>query len=354
MSDKLKYLNAINILASAKIDALQTIYDVFGGDWERAWNSDLRKYLPKDLDYRLKPKIDPDKEWAKLQREGIELITIKDKSYPKLLKHIPHPPFLLYVRGSHDVWRKQCFAVVGTRAITEYGKRAAQHVVLDLARAGLVVVSGLMYGADELAHKAALEAGAKTIAVLGSGLDEASIAPRRNVILARKIVAEGSALISEYASGTHGSQFTFPQRDRIISGLSKGVLVIEADIKSGAMITAKFALDQNRDVFAIPGSIFAKTSEGTNNIIKMGAKLVSCAEDILEEYDISFKKENVRIKGDNEFEEKILAVLSSELITVDDIIRQTGLEAAQVNATLIVMELAKKIKNLDGRFVLNN
>ncbi len=366
LDEQLKFLNAINIVASAKSGALQAIHDRFGGDWERAWHTDLAKYIPRDRDVdgrlviadyaRIQKRIDPDKEWARLHPsadgEKIEMLTILDESYPELLRHIPDPPFLLYVRGNRNAWLGQCFGVVGTRALSEYGKRVVPHITLDIARAGFNIVSGLAAGIDTLAHKTAIEAGVPTIAVLGCGIDDATIFPPQNLELAHKIIEKGGTVIGEYAVGTHGTKFSFPQRNRIISGLSRGVLVVEADEISGALITARCAADQGRDVFAIPGNIFAKTSQGTNNIIKKGAKMVTCAEDILEEYEIYLKKVERKIQADNEFEEKILAVLSSEPVGIDDIIRQTGLAAHEANATLMVMELKKKIKNLGGKFVL--
>lgn len=357
----LKFLNTVNVLVSARIDALQSIHDFFDGDWERAWHSDLRRFAqdetgkvksPADF-ARLKKSIGPDNEWKKLEKEKIGLVTIFDKEYPKLLTHISHPPFLLYVKGSTETWKGKCFGVVGTRALSEYGKRAAPHITLDLARAGFTIVSGLATGIDTLAHKSALEAGAKTIAVLGTGIDERTLYPQLNLSLARKIVEKGGAVISEYALGTHGTKFSFPQRNRIVSGLSKGVLVVEADHISGAMITARCALEQNRDVFALPGSIFSKTSEGANELIKKGAKLVACADDILEEYGLESKKVKKIIRAESPEEEKILTVLADEPMAADDIIRKTGLTASQANATLMIMEIGKKIKNLGGgRFVL--
>ncbi len=361
MDENLKYLNAINIFISARIGASQSLYDLFGGDWEKAWHSNLSRFVqkeigeaktPVDLD-RLKKAIDPNNEWRKLEKEKIRLITIFDKEYPKLLCHIPDPPFLLYIKGSTEAWQNNCFAVVGTRALSEYGKRTTPHITLDLARAGFTIVSGLATGIDTLAHKSALDAGAKTIAVLGTGIDERALYPQLNLSLARKIIEKGGAVISEYAPGTHGTKFSFPQRNRIISGLSRGVLVVEADRISGAMITAKCALEQNRDVFALPGSIFAKTSEGANDLIKKGAKLVACADDILEEYGLESKKMKKIIKAESPEEEKILTVLTDEPATADDIIRKTGLTAPQANATLMIMEIGKKIKNLGGgKFVL--
>ncbi len=361
MDATLKYLNAVNVLVSARVGALQSVHDHFSGDWERAWHSDLRKFAqdetgkaksPADF-ARLKKAIDPDNGWKKLEKEKIGLIAILDKEYPKLLTHIFNPPFLLYVKGSVETLKSKCFGVVGTRALSEYGKRATPHLSLDLARAGFTIVSGLATGIDTLAHKAALEAGAKTIAVLGTGIDEGALYPQLNLPLARKIVEKGGAVISEYAPGTHGTKFSFPQRNRIISGLSKGVLVVEADHISGAMITAKCALEQNRDVFALPGSIFAKTSEGANDLIKRGAKLVACADDILEEYGLESKKAKKIIRAESPEEEKILTILTDTPMTADDIIRKTGMSAPQVNATLMIMELGKKIKNLGGgKFVL--
>jgi len=356
MVENLKFLNAVNKLIAARIGALQSVHDAFGGDWERAWHSNLSRFAETPVDFdRLKKSINPDKEWQKLEKEKISLVTISDKKYPKLLHYIPDPPFLLYVKGSPDAWQGKCFAVVGTRALSEYGKRATPHVALDLARAGFTIVSGLATGIDTLAHKSALEAGAKTVAVLGTGIDDKTVYPQLNLSLARKIIEKGGAIISEYAPGTHGTRFSFPQRNRIISGLSRGVLVVEADFISGAVITAKCALEQNRDVFALPGNIFAKTSEGTNDLIKRGAKLVACADDILEEYSMESKSQKAKIKivAENPEEEKILAVLTSEPMTADDIIRKTGMSVPQVNATLMVMELGKKVKNLGGgKFVL--
>lgn len=364
MSSNLKYLNAINILVNAKLGGLQAVYNAFGGDWEQAWHTNLTRHIPRDkdaegklvsVDYeKQKKRIDPNKEWAKLEREKIGMVTIFDKNYPGPLRHIHNPPFLLYVRGSTDVLNQTCFGVVGTRALSEYGKRTTPHIVLDIARAGFTIVSGLANGIDTLAHKTALEAGAPTVAVLGTGTDDRTIYPATNLRLAHKIIETGGAVISEYAPGTHGTKFSFPQRNRIISGLSKGVLVVEADEQSGALITAAYALEQNRDVFAVPGPIFAKTSRGPNNLIKKGAKAVTGAEDVLEEYNIKIQNSNfkIQIKADNPTEEKILSVINDDPMTMDDIIRRSGLDAAQAAATLMVMELNRKIKNLGGRFVL--
>jgi DNA processing protein len=359
------YLNALNVLTMAKVGVLSEINKKFKGDFERAWRSDMTRYIPRVRNHegkltaadweKLKKKMNPEAEWKKLEREGITTLTITDKKYPKKLRQITDPPFLLYLRGSADAWKEKCFAVVGTRALSEYGRRSTPQITQGLARAGFTIVSGLAAGIDTLAHKTALEEKAKTVAVLGCGSDDTTIFPVQNLGLARKIIENGGAVITEYAPGVHGTKFTFPLRNRIISGLSVGTLVVEADIISGAMITARCALDQNRDVFAVPGNIFAKTSEGTNSLIKRGAKLVACAEDILEDYGIDAKSATNNIRADNEFEEKILAALAhGDSKTADQLISETGFEPAKISATLMIMELGKKVKNLgNGRFVLN-
>lgn len=352
--NELVFLNAVNILVAAKIDALQEIYEKFEGNWQRAWNANLKSFVSADTDYiGVRKHLNPEKAWKDIEISALRLITVRDKIYPKILRHIPHPPFLLYIRGSVEVLKNNNFAVVGTRAFTDYGKRIAPSIVRDIARAGFTIVSGLAAGIDTLAHEAALDAGAKTIAVLGCGSDDATIFPKQNVRLARRIIENGGAVITEYAPHTHGNGFTFPQRNRIVSGLSKGTLVVEADRKSGALITAHDAVDQNRDVFAVPGPIYARTSEGTNHLIQEGAKLITCADDILEEYGLESGAKEKIIKGGNELENKILAALDTAARTADEIIQNTGIETPIAHATLIMMELDKKIRNLgNGKYVV--
>jgi DNA processing protein len=351
----LKIINAINTLATAKIDALKTIEGFFNGDWEKAWDSNLKQFLPSDLDYiNARKRIDPEKEWLKLKTNGIELITIHDPAYPPLLKHIAHPPFLLYIRGSKELLKSLCFGVVGTRALTDYGKRVTPQITQSIVAGGFTIASGLAMGIDTLAHKTAIDAGGKTIAVLGSGIDDAILFPPQNLELAKKILKTGGSIISEYAPGTHGSPFTFPQRNRIVSGLSKGVLVVEADVKSGALITAKCAVEQNRDLFCIPGNIYNRTSQGTNFMIQKGAKLVLTGNDILEEYNIEPSKVKREIRADNEVEAKILALLTGDSLSSDDIIRKTGEETSKIVTALVMMELNRKIKAIGNKFVLNS
>lgn len=213
----------------------------------------------------------------------IEEIHIGDKLYPEQLRNIYNPPLKLYVLGNKELFKNKGVAIVGTRKATEYGKKVALQLSQNLSEKGINIISGLALGIDTYAHLGTLQEKSmgKTIAVLGGGLDK--IYPKQNIELARKIVRSGGCIISEYSLGTKPEKLNFPQRNRVISGLSCGVVVVEASEKSGALITADYALEQGREVFAIPGSILSLTSNGTNNLIKQGAKLVTNYNDIIEE-----------------------------------------------------------------------
>ena len=290
-----------------------------------------------------------------MKNSSIVSITLDHQFYPPLLRHIFDPPPLLYVLGNIEVLTNDCIAVVGTRAYTEYGKRCAQDLTRTIGRGGLSIVSGLAVGIDSIAHLAALEEHVPTIGVLAGGLLEHRWYPPQNKKLAKRILDEGGVLISEQAPDVRAQTFTFPKRNRIISGMSKGVLVVEGDIKSGTMVTAQCAIDQNRDVFAVPGSIYAKKSQGTNYLIQKGAHVVTKGEDVLEVYDIYL--ESTQISAANEQESAILNLLKAMAedvgLTQDQIIRHSGLDAATATATLMVMEVNKKVRNLgNGRFVV--
>lgn len=285
-------------------------------------------------------------------------ISIKDMSYPAQLREITMPPPILYYRSELSdpfgaLNRKPMLAVVGARRCTQYGKRATEHIVKGLVRAGVVIVSGMAEGIDSAAHKAALEAEGETIAVTGSGIDERVLYPKSNIKLAREIEKHG-IVTSEFEPDAHSETFFFPQRNRVVSGLSLGVLVVEAQKRSGSLITANLALQQNREVFAVPGSIFWATSDGANNLIKQGAKAVTSAEDILEELNIEMPDdEDVLALVNNPTEKKILAVIldrRGEGVHIDDIVKITKLSADEVSSTLTSMELDGRIKNLGGDY----
>ncbi len=277
--------------------------------------------------------------------EDIKIISIEEKNYPKLLKEIKDPPKVLYYRGKLEP-NDNCFAIVGTRRCSSYGKEAALEIAGDLAEVGLTIVSGLAPGIDTFVHQSTIERKKRTIAVLGTGIDERSIYPQSNLNLARKIIETGGCLISEYPPGTPGSQFTFPQRNRIISGLSLGVLVVEAKEKSGALITANWAKKQGRKVFAVPGPIYSSNSKGCHYLIKNGAKLVENVNDILLELNLSLTTRPGGVAGETEEENLILNALKEDSLYIDKIIEKTKLSAASVASTIAILEIKGKVKNL--------
>jgi len=250
-------------------------------------------------------------------------IKITDKDFPEILNHIPKPPKQLFIRGEILEEDKNAIAIVGARKFTSYGKQVAYDFAYALAKNGITVISGLALGIDGEAHKGALDAGGRTIAVLGSGIDDKSIYPYTHKPLAERVIKNG-ALISEYGPGTPAMPYQFPERNRIVSGLSVGVLIVEAKEKSGSLITAKLALEQNKDIFAVPGHIFSPMSTGTNKLIQEGAKLVTKVEDILEELELSgikTERKNIELEGN---EKKVFEVLSNENLHTDDIIKNIG------------------------------
>ncbi|MEA2113363.1 MAG: DNA-processing protein DprA [Patescibacteria group bacterium] len=359
-----KYFNAFNVIGGIGPIAFGKLLDSFNS-LEEAWTASTGKLsqigLGKSIIEKIaeqRPKINPDLEMEKLGKEKIRLITIQDKNYPTLLKEIYSPPALLYIRGEISSKNSIGLGIVGSRQLSFYGQQTTPLFAAELARAGLTIISGLAKGIDTLAHQAALEVGGRTIAVLGCGIDDKSVYPYSNRRLAEEIVENGGVVISEFPIGTQPLPQHFPQRNRIISGLSKGVLVIEATKKSGALITARDALEQNRDVFAVPGSVFAQNSFGPNNLIKMGAKLVSQADDILQEFNLTSPPDSApknRATADSSEEKLILKQLSREPVHIDKIISLSKLSTAAVSSTLTMMEIKGKIKNLGrGNYVLAN
>ncbi len=293
------------------------------------------------------------KQEQKISNE-VKQINISDKSYPKMLKEIPDPPETIYVKGEFVEQDKISIAIVGTRNYTSYGKQVAEVLAGDLAMSGITIISGLAKGIDTFAHKAALEKGGRTIAVLGSAADNKHIYPACNRKLAEKI-AQNGAVISEHPPGTQSKRYFFAQRNRIISGLSLGTLVVEAPEKSGALITAMQAIEQNREVFAVPGPINNKNSAGTNNLIKMGAKLVTCANDILEELNLPLvENKGKKIKPQTKEEEILLNTLSQAPLHIDEIAKKSKLNAGIVAPTLIMLELRGLVKNTGGGYYIKN
>lgn len=285
-----------------------------------------------------------------IDKHEIRLISILDDEYPHLLKYIYNPPILLYIKGKILSEDELSFAVVGTRKPTQYGKIAVRRIVPTLAQSGFTIVSGLAYGIDGAAHHEALNAGGRTIAVFGTSLD--IIYPSTNRKLAERIVSNG-ALISEIPLGEKIEAWNFANRNRIISGISKGTLVVEGARTSGALLTSKYALEQNRDIFAIPGNINSPMSEGPNYLIKLGAKIVSNPEDILEEYKIKLKlveekrSKNIRPKVKlNGTEEKLFKLLMehNKNLSLDKMVELTDESPAKLSSILLQMELKGLVK----------
>ena len=351
-----KYWNAINLIQGFGPKRFKKLYSHFDS-MESAWKSDTEELRKAGLEEKIigtflieRQKISPDEEMEKIEKEEVRILTIKDDKYPKLLKEIYDPPAMLYTKGEFKETDEFSLAVVGTRKMSSYGQQVVLQITRDLARAGITIVSGMATGIDSLSHKASLEGGGRTIAVIGSGIDKESIYPSLNRKLAREIISNG-VLISEYPIGTLPLRGHFPSRNRIISGLALGVLVIEAPESSGALITAQAALDQNRQVFAIPGNIYAQNSLGSNNLIKMGAKLVTSANDVLEELNLTLATnyaETKEIIADTREEEELLKYLSREPIHIDKLVELTPFNINSINSTLAIMEMKGKVRNLGG------
>jgi len=305
-----------------------------------------------------------------LEKKQIHFITWHDQSYPKILKEIFAPPPILYFKGQLNKGKKNRLAVVGSRKHSAYAEKIITELLAPVIKAGIEIVSGLALGVDSLAHQATINYQGTTIAILGSGLDANYLYPPSNRQLAEDIINSGGGLISEFPPATPPYKYNFPQRNRIISGLAQATLVIEAKAQSGSLITAHYALEQNREVAAIPGNIFSEFSLGTNNLIKLGAKMVTKAEDILE----IFRLENIPLttnqinankikkyqayQTENKTEMLVYNLLKAaqeraEKISADEIIKKSNLDTAIINSTLSILEIKGLVKNDEFGYYLN-
>jgi DNA processing protein len=324
------------------------------GKLENAWTASASDLRAAGLDkasvtaiLTSRPDISPEAEMARLAHHHVKALTWNDSSYPGKLKEIYDLPPVLYLRGeitSADDW---AVAIVGTRRATPYGRQVAEQFAGDLARNQVTVVSGLARGIDAIAHRAALGAGGRTIAVMACGLDV--VYPPEHVKLAQEIMERG-ALISDYPLGTQPRSEFFPRRNRIMSGISLGVLMVEGDVNSGAMITAHLALEQNREVFAVPGSVYAPTFRGNNRLIQDGeAKLVTNVEGILEELNLTMVAQQMEMKElvpADETEAKLLRHLSAQPMHIDEVRRESGLAISTVSSTLAMLELKGMVRQV--------
>ncbi|MFC1909621.1 DNA-processing protein DprA [Chloroflexota bacterium] len=352
INNDIKYRIAFSIIPGIGRVRVTQMENYFS-NLEDAWKAPVAELKQAGLDSRAidaithrRPQISPESELEKMDRAGVRAISNHDPSYPSRLKEIYDYPPLLYIRGSllpEDEWS---LAIVGTRRATAYGKQITEEIVMDLSQSKITVTSGLAKGIDTIAHQSALTAGGRTIAVFACGLD--IVYPSENARLAQSIVEQG-ALISEYPLGTKPKPEYFPRRNRIMSGLSLGVLVIEAGDSSGALITANMALEHNREVFAIPGSILSPASRGTNHLIQEGAKLIRDYTDILQELNLMTVARQIEMKEiipSSDTESLLLRQLSAEPTHIDEISRNSKLAAATVSSTLAMMELKGLVKQV--------
>jgi DNA processing protein len=352
--DPKAYWVGFNMVKGIGAVRLQALMD-YCGSLEAAWKapSDRLRAVglpPKVLENLLRVRREHSLEavWENLQRRRIQVLTWEDEGYPRRLLQIDQPPPVLYVRGElrqEDEWS---VAVVGTRRATAYGRQVAEELAAFLAAQGITVISGLARGIDRICHEAALNAGGRTIGVLGSGVDR--IYPPEHGKLAERMIGQG-AVISDYAPGTPPESTNFPPRNRIISGLSLASVVVEASETSGALITANFAAQQGREVFAVPGGIYAPQSKGANRLIRDGAHPLLRFEDILEVLQLNYvqQKQSARsLLPENANEAKLLQAMADEPQHVDDICAQSGLPIEQVSATLTVMELKGMVRQVGG------
>lgn len=354
MIDPKAYWVGFNLVKGIGAVRLRNLIQHFG-DVETAWHASPQEMRAAGLGPKLietvqqvRAGVSLELVWERVHSLGIQVLTWEDEAYPRRLKEIDQPPPVLYLRGNllpEDEW---AVAIVGTRGITAYGRQVTAEIASVLARRGVTVISGLARGVDAEAHKATLNAGGRTLAVLGSGVDQ--IYPPEHRQLANQIIASG-ALMSDYAPGTPPDGVNFPPRNRIISGLSMAVIVIEAGERSGALITAEFAADQGREVFAVPGNINAPKSVGCNRLIHQGARPLLTPEDVLESLDLaSFQQQRVAraVLPKDEVEARLLSVLTREPMHVDDIRARVDMPIEKVSATLALMELKGMVRQLGG------
>lgn len=321
------------------------------GDWRKAGLNERQITAKAE---GIEPDISPDLRW--LEKDNHYLLSITDSHYPQLLKDIADPPPVLYVIGDIELLHKPQLAMVGSRNASRSGAKTAQSFSNHLASAGLCITSGLAMGIDSAAHRGALEADGMTIAVTGTGLD--GIYPARNKQLAAEIASNGT-LISEFPIGTRPLAENFPRRNRIISGLSLGTLVVEAAVKSGSLITARVANEQGREVFAIPGSIHNPMARGCHQLIRQGAKLVETADDILEELGPLLKLEKTPITSEltdaenlDEDHKRVLQAIDYDPTPVDMIIKRSELSAQEVSSILLILELNGDISSEAGGYYI--
>jgi DNA processing protein len=342
---------------------------------QQAWQADIGKFQKilgnktGEKIYQKIQKIDLEKELEALAKEKIEIITpyfkfkdfkgINFEYFPKNLTEINACPFSLFARGNLEILKQKQLAVIGSRRPTYYGKQIIEKILPEICSSGLIITSGMAMGVDSLAHRQALDNEKPTIAVLGSGLGENVLRKAFNYRLGQEIISKNGLLVSEYPPDYQANKFTFPARNRIISGLSLGVLVIEAAEKSGTLITANYALDQNREIMAVPGNIFSQQSLGTNKLIKQGAELITSANDVFKVLDWKISsnqksnQETEKIELQDEIEKVIYNKLSFDPQSLDQLVLKTKLDISSISVKLSIMEIKGLVKNTGRGYIRN-
>ncbi len=352
MGDDLRYWVGFSLARGIGPVRLRTLIEIFGSV-EAAWKASEAALRSAKLNDRvidsllqIRHQHDLDAVLARVEREGVRVLTWESPDYPVLLAQLTDAPPVLYVRGAITPADEWAVAMVGTRKATVYGREVARRLAEELGRSGVTVVSGLARGIDGIAHKAAIEAGGRSIAVLGSGVDQ--VYPPEHRRLAEAI-ADNGAILSDYPLGTKPEAQNFPPRNRIISGLSLGTIVVEAGLHSGALITADFALDQGREVFAVPGSILSPGSSGCNRLLRDGAHVLTEVRDVLEVLHLGqvLEKQAARmVLPETPTEATLFAHLTEEPCHLDELSRQSGMPVETVSSTLVMMELKGMVRQV--------
>lgn len=333
-----KYYNALNLIYKGSYPKLQKTWNKFKS-WEQAFKKE-------GVD------LDPDQEWKKLEKLGIKLTLQNSSKYPHLLKEAPTAPFGLYVLGNLQ-YKEPAIAIVGTRKATPLGKELAENFARKLSSAGITIISGLAMGIDEASHKGTVKAGNKTIAVLGTPLN--NIYPKQNEKLGEEILKNDGAIISEFPLENPYQPENFLIRNRIISGLANGILIIEAPERSGALATAKFALEQNREIFIVPGNVQSSNYRGSNALIKAGANLVTEPEDILSYFNINIDETTMENKTESDEENKIIKILKNQShgLTIEELQNILNSDTAAINRNLAMLTIKCIIKESNGKYYLS-
>jgi DNA processing protein len=343
--------NLVKGIGAVRIRALLAYFDSLEEAWsastEQLQEAGLSPKIAETVD-KLRSKVNLEQVWVNIEKQGITILTWEDELYPPRLKEIEQPPPVLYLRGEITLEDHFAVAIVGTRRITPYGRQITEELASFLAGQGITVVSGLARGVDAVAHSAALKAGGRTVAVLGCGVDK--VYPPEHTQMAEKIMKQG-ALVSDYAVGTPPDSSNFPPRNRIISGLSMATVVVEAGETSGALITAEFAAEQGREIFAVPGSILAPQSKGANKLIQSGAHPLLTPQDLLQALNLTrageFKAAR-KILPSDALEAQLLSAMGAEPVHVDELRNATNLPIEKVSATLTLMELKGMVRQVGG------